>query len=81
MYDNEECKYFYQHYGYNKKKKRLHRVACGHCLNKKKNCKGCTAFEPRKDEASDLIMDIFASILTSQRNLEFIKEKIEKLNL
>ena len=81
MYDKRECKYFYQHYGFNKKMKRLHRVNCGHCLKENINCKDCTAFEPREDKQSELTIDIFASILASQRNLEFIKEKIEKLRL
>ena len=78
MITNSECKYFYQHYGYNKKHKFIHTIFAGHCLykgkTKNKNCKNCPFFEQKENENEEI--EIF-NILQNLQSVEYHLKKIE----
>ena len=76
---NKDCKYFHRHYGFNSEKNRLHKVNCGHCLIGKKRCENCQLFELSEDEKEMQIFDVMVSINQAEKSLNYIKEKMKKL--
>lgn len=52
--NNENCKYYAQHYCYNKTLKTFVNTSCGHCKKFKTNCKNCSSFTLQTDEVEKI---------------------------
>lgn len=79
MINREDCKYFYQHYGYSERDVWIHKVACEHCLCniKTKTCKNCPFYEPCEVTKPE-IFDIVNCFLRAERKLNEVKEGLKK---
>lgn len=56
----EDCKYFMQHYNYNKQSKRLVKIQCGSCTKTRRHkCTGCPHYEPHDISEEIICLSVY----------------------